>query len=59
MSLLEQDTIKKKQIDENVTELDVGDNDSKKYKVEAIWDNTVYARGSKSGQLPDLYNLVL
>lgn len=36
--LLEQNTIKKKQVDENITELDISDNESRKFKVEAIWD---------------------
>lgn len=37
MSLLEQDTTKKKQIDDgNVAKLEAGDDNSKKYKVEAI-----------------------
>ena len=42
-------------MDENATELDVGNNDSGEYKVEAIWDSAVYARESESGQLPGLY----
>ena len=33
-------------------------NDSKKYKIEAIQDNVVYASKLQSGQLPDLYYLV-
>ena len=58
MSLLEQDTIQKKWVDENdVTELDAGNNKSKKYKVEAICDSAVYARKSV-GHLPGLYYLV-
>ena len=35
MSLLEQNTIKKRQVDENLKELDAG-NEGEKYKVEAI-----------------------
>ena len=46
MSLLEQDTTRKGQVDKNATELDVSDNESKKYKVEAIYDSAVYARES-------------
>ena len=58
MSLLEQDTTRKGQVDENnATELDAGDN-SGKYKVEAIWDSAVYARELESGHLPGLYYLV-
>ena len=40
-------------------EFDAGSNDNRKYKVEAIWDNTVYARELESGYLPDLYYSVL
>ena len=57
VSLLKQDTTKKGRMD-NKIELDAGD-DSGEYKVEAIRDSTVYARESKSGQLPGLYYLVL
>lgn len=32
--------------------------DDKEYKVEAIWDNTVYAK-EINGYLPELYYLVL
>ena len=53
MSLLEQDTTKKERADEEVrqTEFDVDDNNSEEYKVEAIWDSTVYAKESESGHL--------
>ena len=43
--------------DENATELDAGDK-SGGYKVEAIQDSKVYAKKSKSVDLPDLYYLV-
>ena len=39
-----------------VTELKAGN--SKKYKVEAIWDSIVYANKLESGQLPGLYYLI-
>ena len=58
VSLLEQDTTRKARVNENATELDASDNRSGEYKVEAIWDNAVYARESKSGYLPGLYYLV-
>ena len=59
MSLLEQDTIRKRRVDDdNTVELDAGD-DSRKYEVEAIWDNAIYARESKSGHLLGLYYLFL
>ena len=41
-------------MDEKVTELNFETGNSKEYKVEAIWDSTVYARESK-GHLPGLY----
>ena len=55
VSLLEQDTIRKERV-EKVSELNAGD-DSKEYKVEAIWDSAVYAR-ELEGYLPGLYYLV-
>ena len=60
VSLLKQDTIRKRWVDdENTAELDAGDNKSGKYKVEAIRNSEVYARGSESGHLLGLYYLVL
>ena len=55
--LLEKNTTKKGRVSEEVPKLDVGNKGSEKYKVEAIWDNAVYARESKS-HLPGLYYLV-
>ena len=43
-------------MDKRVTELEVGN--SKKYKVEVIWNSVIYASKSESGQLPGLYYLV-
>ena len=58
MSLLEQDTTRKKCVhEENAKELNAGDN-SGEYKVEAIRDSVVYTRESKSDHLPSLYYLV-
>ena len=56
LSLLEQDTTKKYRVDKRVTELETGN--SKEYKIEAIWDNAVYANELKSGHLPGLYYLI-
>ena len=56
VSLLEQDTTKK-EWDDNAVELDTGDN-SREYKVEAIWDSVVYARELELGYLPGFYYLV-
>ena len=57
--LLEQDNTRKKQVDENVTELESDAGDNKKYKVEAIWDSTIYVMESESGYLPRLYYLII
>ena len=53
VSLLEQDTTKKRRVDEKVgqMEFNADDNESGECKVEAIWDSTVYARESESGHL--------
>ena len=60
VSLLEQDTIRKGRVDENVRlmDFDAGDNESGEYKVEAIRDSAVYARESELGHLPGLYYLI-
>ena len=58
VSLLEQDTTRKRRVDDENVELDAGDKNGK-YKVEAIWDSEVYARESESGHLLGLYYLVL
>ncbi len=55
MSLLEQDTTKKGQV-ETFIELDEGN--SEEYEVETIFDSEVYAKKSDSGQLPGLYYLL-
>ena len=58
ISLLEKDTTKKRQIDENNTaKLNIGDNKSDEYKIKAIQDSVVYTR-ELAGNLPGLYYLV-
>ena len=57
MSLLEQDTTKKRRVDKNGTELDAGNNEGGEYEMEAICNSVVYARES-AGHLPRLYYLV-
>ena len=57
VSLLEQNTIRKGWVDENVTEFEVGSADEE-YKVERIWNSTVYAKESATDYLPGLYYLV-
>ena len=59
MSLLEQDTTKKRRINENnATKLDPDNNEGSEYEVEAICDSAVYARKSKSDHFLGLYYLV-
>ena len=58
VSLPEEDTTKKEQVDENVTEFETGSND-KKYKMERICDSAVYAKKLATGHLLGLYYLVL
>ena len=60
MSLLEQDIIRKGWVDKKIRQIkfDASNNDSREYKVEAIWDNAVYTQELKLGHLPDLYYLV-
>ena len=58
MSLLEQDTTRKEQVDKNnVVELDANDNKGGGYEIEAIWNSTVYLKES-AGHLLGLYYLV-
>ena len=57
MSLLEQNTTRKRRVSKKVPELDTGDESSEEYEVEAIWNSAVYARDSE-GHLSGLYYLV-
>ena len=57
MSLLKQDTTKKKRIDKKVTELDFKTNNNKEYKIEAIWYSAIYANKVES-HLSCLYHFV-
>ena len=52
---LEQNTTRKERVSKKVLELDASNEDSKEYKVEAIWDSVVYANESELGHLPGLY----
>ena len=60
VSLLKQDTTRKGRVDKKVRqmEFDIGDDESGKYKVDAIWDSAVYARESELGHLPGFYYLI-
>lgn len=55
MSLLEQDIIKKEQVEISI-ELDEGN--SKKYKVQTICNSKIFAKESYSGHLLGLYYLL-
>ena len=57
MSLLEEDTTKKGQVDENAIKLDFNDNKNRKYKIEVIYDSVVYMKESVS-HLSVFYYLV-
>ena len=48
MSLLEQDSTRKKRMDKKVGELKFEAGNSKEYKVKAFWDSTVYANKAES-----------
>ena len=58
ISLLEQDTTKKGQVNTTQLDFEFEAGNSEEYKVDGIWDNAVYARKSV-GQLLGLYYRVL
>ncbi len=58
VSLLEQDTTKKGQVDKITSRLEFENEGNKEYKVEAICDNVVYTSESKD-HLPGIYYLGL
>ncbi len=62
MSLLEQDTIKKGQVNEK-TLLEPGrefeGRNNKEYEVETIIDSAVYGKEAANDQMPGLYYLIL
>ena len=60
MSLLDQDTTRKRRVDEEVRQIEFDTSDKKcgEYKVEVIWDSAVYMGESKSGHLLALYYIV-
>ena len=57
MSLLKYNTIRKEWINKNTIELDLG-NDSRKHKVEAIYNSAIYTKKSKLIHLLELYYLI-
>ena len=56
MLLLEQDIIRKRWVDKNLIEFKAGKN--KEYKVEEIWNSTVYAKKSVADHLLSFYYLI-
>lgn len=59
ISLLNQNTTKKGQVDENVKKMDFdAGNENENYKLKAISNNAVYAQESESGHLLELYYLI-
>ena len=58
MSLLEQDTTIKEQIDKKVIELELEVGKSKKYKIKAIWNKFVYTNNTER-DLSNSYYLVM
>lgn len=58
MSLLEQDSTRKRQVELNVIQLEYEAGNDEEYKVEGIWDSIIYTRKSESGHLLRLYYLV-
>lgn len=45
-------------MNENTTKLDAGNNNSKKYKMKAIYNSAIYRKKLKSGYLLVLYYLI-
>ena len=59
MLLLEQDITKKKQVGENVTQLEFEVDDDAKYKLEIIENSMIYVKKSEAEYLPRLYYQIL
>ena len=59
VSLLEQDTTKKERVNDTQLDFEFEAGNNEKYEVDGIWDSTVYAKKSTTGQMPGLYYLVL
>ncbi len=62
MSLLEQDTTRKKQVDKALLEpekdVKFEDGGNKEYEIETIINSAVYDQQANSDQMPELYYLV-
>ena len=57
--LLDQNTTKKGQINDTQLDFKFEANNDEEYEVDGIWNSTVYAKESTTGQLSGLYYLVL
>ena len=58
MFLLEQNITKRRQMDENATQIEFKTNNDKKYKIKSIQNITVYKKRLGAGYLPGLYYLI-
>ena len=58
VSLLEQDTTKKGQVNDTQLDFKFEAGNNKKYEVDGIWDSAVYAKDSATRMMPGLYYLV-
>ena len=59
MSLLEQDTTRKRQVDEKTLQLEFeNDGEDEEYEVKAICNSAVYVKELESGQLSRFYYLI-
>ena len=58
LSLLEQSIIQKEQINKKIIELECNAGNSQEFKVEAVWENAIYANKAE-GHLPGLYYLIV
>ena len=59
VSLLEQDTTKKGQVNYTQLDFEFKASHDEEYKVDGIWNSAIYAKKWTTGQLPGLYYLVL
>lgn len=57
MKLLEQDIIRRRQVDKTIARLEFGSQDGKKYEVKIFYNSTVYARELRDHP-PGFYYLV-
>ena len=56
MSLLEENSTKKRRVDKTQLEFEISNN--KEYKVKGIQNSAIYIKALKAGYLPGLYYLI-